>query len=71
AMRKQFETKTLQAMLFAVLHPPADGHKDGEMKRFNDAFEEQPLIMNRSVEPWVVSMQGKVNGKPLTLEIGR
>ncbi|HSI61509.1 MAG TPA: hypothetical protein VLE43_00285 [Candidatus Saccharimonadia bacterium] len=71
AMRKQFETRTLQAMLFAVLHPPADGHKDGEMKRFTDAFEEQPLIMNRSVEPWVVSMQGKVNGKPLTLEVGR
>jgi hypothetical protein len=71
AMRKQFETQTLQAMLFAVLQPPADGHEDGEMKRFNDAFEGKPLLLNRSAEPWVISTQGNVNGKPFTLEVGR
>jgi hypothetical protein len=71
AMRKQFETRTLQNMLFAVLQPPLDGHEDGEMKRFNDAFDEKPLLLNRSAEPWIVSMQGNVNGKPFTLEVGR
>ena len=71
AMRKQFETRTLQNMLFAVLQPPADGHEDGEMKRFTDAFEGKPLILNRSKEPWIISMQGNVNGKPLELQVGR
>jgi hypothetical protein len=71
AMRKQFETQTLQTMLFAVLQPPADGHVSGEMKGFADSFEGNPLVLNRDAEPWTVSMQGNVNGKPLKLEIRR
>jgi hypothetical protein len=71
AMRKQFETQTLHTMLFAVLQPPADGHVSGEMKGFVDSFEGKPLVLKRDAEPWTVSMQGNVNGKPLKLEIGR
>jgi hypothetical protein len=71
AMRKQFETQTLQTMLFAVLQPPADGHVSGEMKGFADSFEGKPLVLNRDTEPWTVGMQGNVNGKPLKLEIRR
>ncbi|QIF01419.1 hypothetical protein [Roseimicrobium sp. ORNL1] len=71
AMRKQFETQTLHTMLFAVLQPPTDGHVSGEMKGFVDSFEGKPLVLKREEEPWTVSMQGIVNGKPLKLEIGR
>lgn len=71
AMRKQFETQTLQTMLFAVLRPPAEGHVTGEMEGYTDAFEGKPLMLNRDAEPWIISMQDNVNGKPLKLEVGR
>lgn len=71
AMRKQFETQTLHHMLFAVLQPPAEGHVNGEMKGFTDAFEGKPLMLNRDAMPWVVSTQGSMNGKPLKLAVGR
>jgi hypothetical protein len=71
AMRKQFETQTLHSMLFAILQPPADGHVNGEMKGFTDAFQGNPLLLNRDATPWIVSTQGNGNSRPLKLEVGR
>lgn len=69
AMRKEFESKTLRAMLIAVLETK-DGLREGEMRGTKDAFEEKPFVVIKKGEQWSIATQEPVNGKPLALRIG-
>lgn len=73
AMYKQFETATLRTMLLAVLQPPEDGHEDGEMPGFKDAFEGKPLLLKKEAEAWTITSAsaGASGGKVVMLRLSR
>lgn len=69
-LRKELELKTRYTMLQAALMLGPD-LKPGPLENYRDAFEDKPLLVQPEGNVFKIVMQNKINGREISMKIGR